>query len=160
MIKMFGPLSAILARALASFKDNPLGQGRNGATPSYPIWNTIHQPDSEHLGFLEDTLPPYVIGAKPGVSLKGINKEAMTPVLTNALRFVEDLNKRLVITSGLDGKHSRNSLHYSGLALDIRTRHLQPQHRRLFQRHMQDVLGDTYDVVLEKTHLHIEYDPD
>lgn len=159
MIKILSPIPAVLARGATLIKDLTARLSGNGAPARYPIWKAIHQPDSEHLESLENALPAYWIGAKPGVSLKGIDKGAMTPVLVEALLFLEGLDKRLIITSGLDGKHSTNSLHYVGRALDIRTRHLQPLHRTLLKRHLKDRLGPDYDVVLEKTHLHVEYDP-
>lgn len=66
-----------------------------------------------------------------------------------------------VITSASDGKHLPNSKHYSGEALDFRTHHL-PQPDRdaaLVAAMLADALGADFDVVLEKDHLHVEYDP-
>lgn len=63
----------------------------------------------------------------------------------------------LVITSGRGGKHSYASIHYMGLAVDIRTWGLDNIHALV--QAMRDVLGSDYDVIDEGTHIHIEYQP-
>jgi hypothetical protein len=60
-----------------------------------------------------------------------------------------------VATSGKDGVHGRNSKHYEGLALDLRTWHVLGKVVEL----LKQTLGEGYDVVLEKDHIHVEYDP-
>lgn len=62
----------------------------------------------------------------------------------------------LTITSLVDGTHSRGSLHYVGAAADLR---LPRRHVPLIARELGKRLGRDYDVVLEKTHIHIEYQP-
>lgn len=67
------------------------------------------------------------------------------------------------ITSGNDGTHHPNSLHYVGLALDWRTKDLPsrtatPVVQRLI-RLLQEELGVQFDVVLEDDHIHTEFDP-
>lgn len=64
-----------------------------------------------------------------------------------------------VITSGSDGKHSEHSLHHKGRALDFRTRNIPSTLRKTVEQEIGQALGDNYDVVLESTHLHVEYDP-
>ena len=95
---------------------------------------------------------------KPGVTLDGLQLPMLwaIPVLAN---IYFQMDKHAVITSGLDGTHSHNSLHYSGNALDWRTRHLESKQKTDLARQAQDLLGPDYDVVLESTHLHVEYDP-
>lgn len=68
-----------------------------------------------------------------------------------------------VITSGADGTHSARTRHRaennpSGLveALDFRTWHIPAEEAALKARRK---LGPDYDVVVEATHVHIEYDP-
>lgn len=63
------------------------------------------------------------------------------------------------VTSMEDSQHGLNSLHYSGNAADIRTRHVPVSQLPALHRALVDALGRDYDVVLEKTHIHIEYDP-
>lgn len=60
------------------------------------------------------------------------------------------------ITSIMDGRHMRGSLHYVGAAADIR---LPKRHPTMITRELAKRLGADYDVVLEKTHIHIEYQP-
>jgi len=63
------------------------------------------------------------------------------------------------ITSGTDGKHMPTSRHYTGEALDVRSRNMKPALRAVFVTHLRDRLGKSYQVVEEKDHIHIEYDP-
>lgn len=65
----------------------------------------------------------------------------------------------LVITSGRDGTHKQDSKHYEGLALDYRTRDLHGMETELAGRALALLSPLGYDVVLEKDHLHVEYDP-
>lgn len=63
-----------------------------------------------------------------------------------------------IITSAKDGKHSEHSLHYQGLALDLRTWNLGGREMHVLGE-LKRALGPEYDVVLEKDHIHLEYDP-
>ena len=65
-----------------------------------------------------------------------------------------------MITSGEDGKHSPNSFHYKGQAIDIRSRWVDSDRRIALLKECQEALGSNYDMVLEKDHYHLEYDPD
>jgi len=66
----------------------------------------------------------------------------------------------LVITSITDGKHGENSLHYVGLAIDLRTRNLpEDNSEAIAGRALKDALGKDYDVIVHNTHIHIEFDP-
>jgi hypothetical protein len=99
---------------------------------------------------------------KTGVDLRGLQ-----PQMAIAYVIVKDIYKRkgyeCVITSGNDSKHGPNSLHYQGKALDIRTRTILPQdltgHTSSIHAEMKIALGEQFDVVLEKDHFHIEFDP-
>lgn len=67
------------------------------------------------------------------------------------------------IASADDSGHSKGSKHYIGDAYDVRTRnmaggYLGSQAQRIYQK-LRTRLAPCYDVVLEKDHLHIEYDP-
>lgn len=94
---------------------------------------------------------------KPGVRLLGLRPE-MTVALLAAHTVYGD--RELVITSVVDSKHSRGSLHYKGLAIDLRTRNLDNRaEAQLIRDALAEALGDEFDVVLERNHLHIEYDP-
>lgn len=65
----------------------------------------------------------------------------------------------LVITSGLDGVHSANSLHYALRAIDIRTRNLDATQTSVLLTLLRKELGTGYDVVQELDHIHVEFDP-
>jgi hypothetical protein len=64
-----------------------------------------------------------------------------------------------MITSALDGTHSKGSLHYKGLATDYRIWNVPEARRSELRSQVAETLGDDFDVVLESTHLHVEYDP-
>jgi len=53
----------------------------------------------------------------------------------------------------------RNSLHYKGLAIDLRTRDLKSGVAEKLIRLLKEKLGRSYDIVLEPDHIHLEYDP-
>ena len=70
-----------------------------------------------------------------------------------------DLGETFMITSCVDGTHGHNSLHYSGLAFDLRTRDLATDPGLVVQR-LREALGAEFDVVLEPTHIHVEFQPE
>jgi len=71
----------------------------------------------------------------------------------------------LTVTSINDGKHSKESLHYKGEAFDIRTRdddsgiQWSDATKDLIAKTLRERLGPDYDVVVERHHIHCEYDP-
>lgn len=68
------------------------------------------------------------------------------------------LGKNLVVTSTNDGKHMKNSFHYKDLAFDMRIWYLSASERKEIIAKARKKLGKDYDIVLEKTHIHVEYD--
>lgn len=101
---------------------------------------------------------------KAGVRLGGI-----VPQLVMAALIVERVFQRYgvecVITSANDSKHSTESWHYKGRALDFRTKYdnLNGMEDDL-RNDVKAALGDDFDVVMEAVgteneHLHLEYDP-
>jgi len=95
---------------------------------------------------------------KPGVILDGIQ----TPML-NVLVVVNAAYARqgieVWVTCGLDGEHMEGSLHDKGLALDFRTRKIRIKIIEAIAAEVKTKLGDAYDVMIEKDHLHVEHDP-
>jgi hypothetical protein len=66
------------------------------------------------------------------------------------------------ITSAADSEHMEGSLHFRNHAYDIRIKNIigdVQYEARLWAERMQIELGDDYDVLLEKDHIHVEYDP-
>lgn len=85
------------------------------------------------------------------------------PVTWVVIEFAEvifrNIGKECVVTSLCDGKHSRHSKHYEGNAVDFRTRHLTDDEKLSVVARFKQLLSKEYDIILESTHLHIEYDP-
>lgn len=95
---------------------------------------------------------------KPGVNLAGIAPEM---AIANSIVFgcFQEHGTYTVITSALDGKHSRTSLHYVGFALDYRTRHITAVESELIAGRIRECLGEQFDVIRESTHIHVEFQP-
>lgn len=90
---------------------------------------------------------------KSGVKLAGVR-----PEIVIAMHVVDSvMGGKLVITSVVDGVHGVNSLHYVGLAFDMRTRDTADVNK--LAKDIRNALGSEYDVVVEKTHIHIEFQP-
>ena len=94
---------------------------------------------------------------KKGVILHGLKIE-MRIVLIAAEEIWKYRGQELVVTCGLEGTHSARSLHYYGYALDLRTRDFSPGMVDLVAEKLRGRLPDGYDVVVHKTHIHVEYD--
>ena len=104
----------------------------------------------------------YGFAVKPG---------AVVP-LSEEMRYASDViagvwaaqGRTAVLTSGLDGEHKEDSLHYSGLATDWRTKDLPALLKQSMVSDVRAILGRNYDVLLESSglpseHMHVEYDP-
>jgi hypothetical protein len=83
-----------------------------------------------------------VIGDLQTVAQKGLGRVA---------HAYEGHGKDLYVTSIRESNHSPGSLHYIGLAFDIRP--------GLDLDLIKTVLGPQWDVVNESDHIHCEYDP-
>jgi hypothetical protein len=120
-----------------------------------------------------------MIHIKPGVVL-----HRLQPQIVLAAHVVDEIYQRHDIiecwlTAGSDGKHKPNSKHYSGEALDFRTHNVPAQLRTVIATDVAKTLigrvfdgrhgrvkmiyqspgnPTLYDVVLHKTHMHVEYD--
>lgn len=99
------------------------------------------------------------IQLKEGVSLMGIQYE-MRKVLVAADKIWEEHGQVLVITEACGGEHSAGSLHYYGLALDLRTRFWENPEASQVANELKEALPEDYDVVNHPgSHIHVEYDP-
>jgi hypothetical protein len=95
---------------------------------------------------------------KPGVRLTGIRPEILVALMA-AEHAYNRAGHELVVTSCVDSKHSRGSLHYSGAAVDLRTRDVPSDAMQGIVAEIRDSLGPDFDVTLEADHLHVEYQP-
>lgn len=97
---------------------------------------------------------------KPGVDLSGLSPQ-IGLAISLAIPLFQSHNAQLVITSVRDGKHMPGSLHYVGLAVDLRIRELPPHEWEPIVDQLRLALSKQYDVILETDppHIHIEYQP-
>ena len=91
---------------------------------------------------------------KEGVIIQGLSIR-MRPVLIAASKIWEELGEELVITCALDGDHSPGSLHYYGLAVDLRTRYFSEYEAQKAFTRLTEELPD-YVIVLEESHIHVQ----
>ncbi len=95
---------------------------------------------------------------KGGVRITGIRPELMVGMMA-AQKVYDGLGYDLVVTSAVDGKHSPTSLHYSGCAIDLRTRHMAVNVAIQARDKIAAALPDDFDVILEPSHIHLEWQP-
>jgi len=93
---------------------------------------------------------------KKGAVIQGLQLP-MRKVLMFADAIWKANGKELVVTSGVDGVHSPGSLHPFGYAVDLRTFYFTNETKKKVRKLLADNLGPEYDVVLEPTHIHAEY---
>lgn len=95
---------------------------------------------------------------KSDIKLMGVRPEILIiiPILRKVYNYYD---KELVITSITGGSHGIGSYHYIGQAIDCRTRYFNRDEKMKVKAMIEKRLTDAYDVILEPTHLHIEYDP-
>jgi len=93
------------------------------------------------------------------VSIQGIRPELLFGIMV-ANGVYEKYGYELVITSLNDSRHSDASLHYSGAAVDLRISNItNPGDVAMIALEITGKLNKDYDVVLEKDHIHLEYQP-
>lgn len=98
-----------------------------------------------------------MINTKPGVDLWGLSS-----TMTCAVRMIDAQLRHhgypsWTITSTTEGKHMTGSRHYTGDAIDIRIRDVSDPDE--FFILIRDALPDSFDVILERDHVHVEFDP-
>ena len=101
---------------------------------------------------------------------------SMRPVLAMANKIWALLGQELVVTCGVNGTHSAGSLHYYGCAVDLRTRYFDDKGSKAaamlkdalkeFNRQVQETIyigspeqAGTYAVVIESSHIHVQFKP-
>lgn len=95
------------------------------------------------------------------VNLYGLHPMMQIANCKMAILFYQYGVDEMVITSANDShdKHGEDSLHKKGRACDYRTWFIDPLKLVEFAEKARALLGRDYDVVIEQSHLHIEYDP-
>ena len=94
---------------------------------------------------------------KPGVKIGGIRPEIIAALLVIE-PILKGYDQELVITSCRDGRHSKNSKHYLGCAVDIRTWQLENDDTTdAVVVLIKSALTSEYYVVNEQTHIHLQF---
>jgi RHS repeat-associated protein len=101
----------------------------------------------------------WTYAAEYGTSGRGLtgNITQIENIVDNVFNNV--VNRDAIVTYTTNGTHNPNSLHYSGEAIDLRTRDLTSQQRQQATDMLKKALDQDYDVLNEGNHIHIEYDP-
>jgi len=92
---------------------------------------------------------------KLGVSIERLNRKARRGLEVVAAVYAE-FGHEAVISGTWEADHKASSLHYANDAFDVR---LPPDGVLRIAAEIRERLGGDFDVVLEKDHIHIEYDP-
>ena len=96
---------------------------------------------------------------KEGVTGNGL-QESITSIEDTVDGVFNDLAGRdAFVTSTTEGTHGPDSLHYSGDAIDLRTRDLSSSQINTITNRLRNEVGPNYDVIYHDRHIHIEYDP-
>lgn len=99
-----------------------------------------------------------MIVLKSGVRIYGLKPEILFAMnVADGLAAKRDVD--LVITCVSEGQHKPGSLHYKGLAFDLRTRDWDKIFCDAFVAELRAALGSDFDVVPEESHCHVEFDP-
>ena len=89
----------------------------------------------------------------------GVNILGLAPQMVIALNVAESIYREtdheVVITSAIDGEHMAHSHHFKGCAVDIGLHPI----AEIAVRKIGESLGQQFQVILEKDHIHIEFDP-
>ncbi len=99
----------------------------------------------------EGTAPCLVAGIQPEIIL--------AIMIARELWKEKHCQYDLVITCVTDShKDNPESLHNFGMAFDMRTRQLESRQIMEFSHELRECLRNEYDVVVEQTHIHVEFD--
>jgi len=89
--------------------------------------------------------------------------QSLSPQITLALMVLEGVfiknGIEMVITSINDASHAKTSLHYSGNAVDIRSRTVPDKTKFLIECKIALGHSPDFDFILESDHYHLEYQP-
>ena len=93
---------------------------------------------------------------KAGVGVVQVDKEVFNIISVASSIWERQGWGTVVVTSISDGVHKPTSLHYWGKAVDLRVWGIEVIHAATL---LKEELGKDYDVVVERDHIHVEYDP-
>lgn len=94
---------------------------------------------------------------KDGVKLTGLKPQMLVALNIAEWAFMKR-SYDTILTSANDGKHMENSKHYKGFAIDLRIKHiLDKEELKKIYEDIKQACNKSFDVILEKTHIHIEY---
>lgn len=100
-----------------------------------------------------------MMSIKPGAEVNGLRPEILIAWNVSE-KIYASYGIDCVLTEGTGGKHGTASLHYVGLAIDLRTRDFATDViAKEVAEKIQELLGSQYDVIFEGNHIHIEYQP-
>ncbi len=88
---------------------------------------------------------------------QGVDESKLCNECRRALNTIDTQYPGWVLTSTYEGTHSPGSLHYQHKAFDLRKTTFYSV--RVVLAVLQRILGEGFDVVEEKYHFHIEWDP-
>jgi hypothetical protein len=105
-----------------------------------------------------------MIRCKPGVWFDYLRPEITGCFPGLNILWAKIAKQDCVITAAADGRHKDGSLHYVGLAIDLRSKNLAPELKRRLLLELRTFFGPRYDIILESEgkaaeHYHLEYDP-
>ncbi len=95
---------------------------------------------------------------KKGVKLRGLLPQTVLASVVAAGVYQEH-NQEFRLTSGTEGMHMAGSLHFSGGAFDCGIRGIGSVEAKKIRDEISSRLQGEFDVVLEKNHIHVEYQP-
>jgi hypothetical protein len=104
-----------------------------------------------------------MISLKPGLVASGVRPETLLAIMV-VDSILSRHNIPLVLTELTGAKHMEGSLHYKGLAVDLRSKVIPREILDNVVFEIKEALGSQYDVVLEakdqdNEHMHVEFDP-
>lgn len=93
---------------------------------------------------------------KLGVEISRLKRPCRRSLIIIEILY-EEIKEEAIIVSTYEGNHGANSLHYCNDAYDIRPPQKTSGHA--MKRLIKKALGNQFDVVFHRQHIHIEYDP-
>lgn len=101
-----------------------------------------------------------MLSFKKGVDIVGITKECIALIHNVAYAYEAHGYSECVVASVTDGAHMNGSKHYEGNAADFRTWPVKSQSDLMaILETAKYRCGKDYDIIIEKDHLHGEFDP-